>query len=149
MFSKMDLRPDYHHLKVRQDNVRKSTFRTRPGHYEFTVMPFGLTNAPAVFMKLMNRVFNPYLDKFVLVFIDDVLIYSKKEKEHEEHLRTTLETLRAEKIYAKLSKCKFWLNEVNFLGHIVTIEGIRVDPTKVEAVQRWQSPTTPNEIRSS
>ena len=148
VFSKMDLRSGYHQLKVRHDDVPKTAFRTRYGPYEFTVMPFGLTNAPAVFMDLMNRVFHPYLDKFVLVFIDDVLIYSKNEKEHEEHLRTTLETLRAEKLYAKFSKCEFWLNEVNFLGHIVTADGIRVDPAKVEAVQRWQSPTTPSEIRS-
>ncbi|KAL1531106.1 hypothetical protein AAHA92_33824 [Salvia divinorum] len=102
----------------------------------------------AVFMDLMNRVFHPYLDKFVLVFIDDVLVYSKNEKEHEEHLRTTLETLRAEKLYAKFSKCEFWLKEVNFLRHVVTAEGIRVDPAKVEAVKLWKTPKTPNEIRS-
>ena len=145
----MDLRSDYYQLKVRHDDVPKTAFRTRCGHYEFTVMPFGLTNALAVFMDLMNRVFHPYLDKFVLVLIDDVLVYSKNEKEHEKRLRTTLETLRAEKLYAKFGKCEFWLNKVNFLGHIVTAERTRVDPAKVETVQRWQSPTTPNEIRSS
>ncbi|XP_047966032.1 uncharacterized protein LOC125210532 [Salvia hispanica] len=133
---------------VRREDIPKTAFRTRYGHYEFVVMPFGLTNAPAVFMDLMNRIFHPYLDKFVLVFIDDVLVYSKNEKEHEEHLRITLETLRTEKLYAKFSKCEFWLKEVNFLGHIVSAEGIRVDPAKVEAVQRWKSPSTPNEIRS-
>ncbi|KAL1559458.1 hypothetical protein AAHA92_09799 [Salvia divinorum] len=148
VFSKMDLRSGYHQLKVRKDDIPKTTFRTRYGHYEFIVMPFGLTNAPAVFMDLMNRVFHPYLDKFVLVFIDYVLVYSKDEKEHEEHLRITLETLRAEKLYAKFSKCEFWLKEVNFLGHVVMTEGIRVDPANVEAVQLWKAPKTPNEIRS-
>ncbi|XP_042051465.1 uncharacterized protein LOC121796743, partial [Salvia splendens] len=134
VFSKMDLRSGYHQLRVRREDIPKTAFRTRYGHYEFVVMPFGLTNAPAVFMDLMNRVFHPYLDKFVLVFIDDVLVYSKNEKEHEEHLRITLETLRTEKLYAKFSK---W-----------TAEGIRVDPAKVEAVQQWKVPKTPNEIRS-
>ncbi|KAL1533106.1 hypothetical protein AAHA92_33038 [Salvia divinorum] len=148
VFSKMDLRSGYHQLKVRNEDIPKTAFRTRYGHYEFIVMPFGLTNAPAVFMDLMNRVFHPYLDKFVLVFIDDVLVYSKNEKEHEEHLRITLETLRAEKLYAKFSKCEFWLKEVNFLGHVVTAEGIRVDPAKVEAEQLWKTPKTPNEIWS-
>ncbi|KAL1555324.1 hypothetical protein AAHA92_15780 [Salvia divinorum] len=148
VFSKMDLRSGYHQLKVRREDIPKTAFRTRYGHYEFIVMPFGLTNAPAVFIDLMNRVFHPYLDKFVLVFIDDVLVYSKSEKEHKDHLRITLETLRAEKLYAKFSKCEFWLKEVNFLGHVVTAEGIRVDPAKVEAVQLWKTPKTPNEIRS-
>ncbi|XP_047952402.1 uncharacterized protein LOC125197962, partial [Salvia hispanica] len=148
VFSKMDLRSGYHQLRVRREDIPKTAFRTRYGHYEFVVMPFGLTNAPAVFMDLMNRVFHPYLDKFILVFIDDVLVYSRNEKEHEEHLRIALETLRNEKLYAKFSKCEFWLKEVNFLGHIVSAEGIRVDPAKVEAVQQWKSPSTPNEIRS-
>ncbi|XP_047961408.1 uncharacterized protein LOC125206161 [Salvia hispanica] len=124
VFSKMDLRSGYHQLKIRPEDIPKTAFRTRYGHYEFLVMPFGLTNAPAVFMDLMNRVFHPYLDKFVLVFIEDILIYSEGIKEHEEHLRVTLETLRTEKLYAKFSKCEFWLNEVNFLGHVVTAEGI-------------------------
>ncbi|KAL1549166.1 hypothetical protein AAHA92_17300 [Salvia divinorum] len=148
VFSKIDLRSGYHQLKVRREDILKTAFRTRYGHYEFIVMSFGLTNAPAVFMDLMNRVFHPYLDKFVLVFIDDVLVYSKNEKEHEEHLMIALETLRAEKLYAKFSKCEFWLKEVNFLGHVVTAEGIRVDPAKVEAVQLWKAPKTPNEIQS-
>ncbi|XP_042019055.1 uncharacterized protein LOC121766889, partial [Salvia splendens] len=148
VFSKMDLRSGYHQLRVRREDVPKTAFRTRYGHYEFVVMPFGLTNAPAVFMDLMNRVFHPFLDRFVLVFIDDVLVYSKNEEEHKEHLRTVLATLRDEKLYAKFSKCEFWLKEVNFLGHVVTSDGIRVDPAKVEAVQEWKSPSTQNEIRS-
>ncbi|XP_057793062.1 uncharacterized protein LOC131009667, partial [Salvia miltiorrhiza] len=148
VFSKIDLRSGYHQLKIRPDDISKTTFRTRYGHYEFIVMPFGLTNAPAVFMDLMNRVFHPYLDKFVLVFIDDILIYSKNDQEHENHLRIILETLKTEKLFAKFSKCEFWLKEVMFLGHIVSADGIKVDPAKVQAVREWKSPTTPNEIRS-
>jgi hypothetical protein len=111
-------------------------------------MPFGLTNAPAVFMDLMNRVCHPYLDKFVIVFIDDILIYSRSKKEHEQHLRTILQLLRDEKLYAKFSKCEFWLRQVQFLGHVVNEEGINVDPAKIEAVKRWEAPKTPTEVRS-
>ncbi|GJU97628.1 putative nucleotidyltransferase, ribonuclease H [Tanacetum coccineum] len=123
-------------------------FRMRYGHFEFTVMPFGLTNAPAVFMDLMNRVCKPYLDKFVIVFIDDILIYSKTKEEHEVHLKLVLELLRKEKLYAKFSKCEFWLQEVHFLGHVVNQSGIHVDPSKIEAVKNWKAPTTPSEVRS-
>ncbi|GKD43514.1 putative reverse transcriptase domain-containing protein [Tanacetum coccineum] len=115
--------------------------------YEFQVMPFGLTNAPAVFMDLMNRVCKPYLDKFVIVFIDDILIYSRDEKEHEEHLKTILELLKKEELYAKFSKCEFWIHTVKFLGHVIDSSGIHVDPAKIEAVKNWVSPTTPSEIR--
>ncbi|GJX87081.1 putative reverse transcriptase domain-containing protein, partial [Tanacetum coccineum] len=114
-FSKIDLRSGYHQLRVHEDDIPKTAFRTRYGHFEFTVMPFGLTNAPAVFMDLMNRVCRPYLDKFVIVFIDDILIYSKTQDEHVEHLRLVLELLKKEKLYAKFSKCEFWLREVQFL----------------------------------
>jgi hypothetical protein len=110
-------------------------------------MPFGLTNAPAVFMDLMNRVCKPYLDKFVIVFIDDILIYSKSRKEHEEHLRLTLELLSKEKLYAKFSKCEFWLSEVQFLGHVIDIDGIHVEPTKIDAVKKWEAPKSATEIR--
>ena len=134
IFSKIDLRSGYYQLKVKEGDVMKIAFRTRYGHYEFLVMPFGLTNAPTTFMDLMNRVFRPYVDKFVVVFIDDILVYSKDAQKHEQHLRIVLEVLREKKLYAKLSKCDFWLKEVSFLGHIVSVEGIRVDPAKIEAV---------------
>ncbi|KAL5580554.1 hypothetical protein UlMin_012996 [Ulmus minor] len=117
-FSKIDLRSGYHQLRVKDNDVPKTAFRTRYGHYEFLVMPFGLTNAPAAFMDLMNRVFAQYLDKFIIVFIDDILVYSKTPEEHEEHLRVTLQLLRDSKLYAKFSKCDFWLSEVHFLGHV-------------------------------
>ena len=121
-------------MRVKGDDIEKTAFRTRYGHYEFVVMPFGLTNAPAAFMDLMNRVLRPMLDKSVIVFIDDILVYSKTEDEHKEHLREVLETLRLEKLYAKFSKCEFLLTEVEFLGHIVNKDGIQVDPAKVATV---------------
>ncbi|KAJ9545025.1 hypothetical protein OSB04_024732 [Centaurea solstitialis] len=147
-FSKIDLRSGYHQVKVREEDVQKTAFRTRYGHFEFVVMPFGLTNAPAVFMDLMNRVCRPMLDKSVIVFIDDILIYSKSKEDHVIHLIEVLETLRRERLYAKFSKCDFWLQEVQFLGHLVNREGIKVDPAKIEAVMKWEVPKTPTEIRS-
>ncbi|GJT21774.1 putative reverse transcriptase domain-containing protein [Tanacetum coccineum] len=147
IYSKIDLRSGYHQLRVREQDVPKTAFRTRYGHYEFQVMPFGLTNAPAVFMDLMNRVCKPYLDKFVIVFIDDILIYSKDEREHEEHLKAILELLKKEKLYAKFSKCEFWIPKVQFLGHVIDSRGIHVDPAKIESIKDWASPKTPTEIR--
>ncbi|GJR87017.1 reverse transcriptase domain-containing protein [Tanacetum coccineum] len=147
-FSKIDLRSGYHQLRVREEDIPKTAFRTRYGHFEFTVMPFGMTNAPAIFMDLMNRVCKPYLDKFVIVFIDDILIYSKSEEEHEVHLKTILDLLKKEKLYAKFSKCEFWLKEVQFLGHVVNHDGIHVDPSKVESVKNWKTPESSTEIRS-
>jgi len=146
-FSKIDLRSGYHQLKIREEDIPRTTFRTRYGHYEFLVMPFGLTNAPAAFMDLMNRVFREYLDKFVIVFIDDILIYSRDPQEHAEHLRIALHTLKKHQLYAKFSKCEFWLDKVHFLGHVVSKEGITVDPTKVEAVEKWPVPKSVTEIR--
>ncbi|KAJ9545033.1 hypothetical protein OSB04_024740 [Centaurea solstitialis] len=146
-FSKIDLRSGYHQMRVREEDIAKTAFRTRYGYYEFLVMPFGLTNAPAVFMDLMNRVCRPYLDKFVIVFIDDILIYSQSKEDHEQHLKLILELLKAEKLYAKFSKCEFWIREVHFLGHVVNKEGIHVDPAKIEAIKKWEAPKTPTEIR--
>ncbi|GJR55247.1 putative reverse transcriptase domain-containing protein [Tanacetum coccineum] len=147
VYSKIDLRSGYHQLRVREEDIPKTAFRTRYGHYEFQVMPFGLTNAPAVFMDLMNRVCKPYLDKFVIVFIDDILIYSKNKQEHEEHLKLILELLKKEELYAKFSKCEFWIPKVQFLGHVIDSEGIHVDPAKIESVKDWASPKSPTEIR--
>nr|KYP54983.1 Transposon Ty3-I Gag-Pol polyprotein [Cajanus cajan] len=131
VFSKIDLRSGYHQIKVKEGDIPKTVFRNRYGHYEYVVMP---TNAPAVFMDYMNRIFRPFLDKFVVVFIDDILIYSRTPEEHGEHLRLVLEILKAKQLYAKLSKCVFWLDEVKFLGHVISVEGIVVDPAKVESV---------------
>ncbi|GJS18937.1 putative reverse transcriptase domain-containing protein [Tanacetum coccineum] len=145
VYSKIDLRSGYHQLRIRDEDISKTAFRTRYGHYEFQVMPFGLTNAPAVFMDLMNHVCKPYLDKFVIVFIDDILIYSRNKEEHADHLRIILELLKKEKLYAKFSKCDFWISIVQFLGHVIDSQGIHVDTAKIEAVKNWASPTTPTE----
>ncbi|GKD76998.1 putative reverse transcriptase domain-containing protein [Tanacetum coccineum] len=146
VYSKINLRSGYHQLRVRDEDIPKTAFRKWYGHYEFQVMPFGLTNAPAVFMDLMNRVCKPYLDKFVIVFIDDILIYSRNKEEHANHLRIILELLKKEKLHAKFSKCDFWINIVQFLGHMIDSQGIHVDPAKIEAVKNWASSTTPTEV---
>ncbi|GKA29722.1 putative reverse transcriptase domain-containing protein [Tanacetum coccineum] len=143
VYSKIDLRSGYHQLRVCEEDIPKTAFRTRYGHYEFQVMPFGLTNAPAVFMDLMNRVCKPYLDKFVIVFIDDIPIYSKTKQEHEEHLKLILELLKKEELYAKFSKCEFWIPKVWFLSHVIDSKGIHVDPTKIKSIKDWTSPKSP------
>ncbi|GKD32454.1 putative reverse transcriptase domain-containing protein [Tanacetum coccineum] len=146
-YSKIDLRLGYHQLRVRDEDIPKIAFRTRYRHYEFEVMPFGLTNVPAVFMDLMNRVCKSYLDKFVIVFIDDILIYSCNKEEYADHLRIILELLKKKKLYAKFSKCDFWINVVQFLGHVIDSQGIHVDPAKIEEIKDWASPSTPIEVR--
>ena len=134
VYSKIDLRTGYHQLRVKDTDIPKIAFRMRYGHYEFTVKPFGLTNAPTAFRDLMHRVFQPYLDQFFIVFVDDILIYSQSEWEHQYHLRIVLQLLRDHQLYAKFSKCEFWLTEVRFLGHVVSASGVSVDSEKVEAV---------------
>nr|GEV54476.1 putative reverse transcriptase domain-containing protein [Tanacetum cinerariifolium] len=147
VYSKIDLRSCYHPLRVSEEDILKTAFSTRYGHYEFQVMPFGLTNIPTVFMDLMNRVCKPYLDKFVIVFIDDILIYSKNKEEHEEHLKLILELLKKEELYAKFSKCEFWISKVQFIGHMIDSKGIHMDPSKIESIKDWASPKTLTEIR--
>ena len=147
VYSKIDLRSGYNQLKVRENDVSKTAFRMRYDHYEFLVMPFGLTNAPTAFMDLMNKVFSPYLDKFVIVFIDDILVYSGSPEEHAEHLQTVLQILRERQLYVKFSKCQFWLDRVAFLGHVISVEGVSVDPKKIEAVVNWKPPKNVSEVR--
>jgi hypothetical protein len=148
VFSKIDLRSGYYQIRIKGQDVPKTAYRTRYGHFKFLVLPFGLTNAPSLFMDLMNRVFQPYLDKFVVIFIDDILVYSKSYAEHEQHLGQTLQILMSRQLYAKLDKYDFWLKEVTFLGHVVSSKGIFMNPQKVEVVVRWERPTTVTEIRS-
>ena len=147
-FSKIDLRSGYWQVRIADEDVPKTAFRTRYGHYEFLVMPFGLTNAPATFMHLMQQTFRKHLDDFVIVFLDDVLIFSKTKEEHEQHLRIVLQTLRDKQLYAKLSKCEFFKSEIGFLGHIINQHGIKMEPSKIEAVTKWPQPKNVHEVRS-
>ena len=148
VYSKIDLRTGYHQLRVREADIPKTAFRTRYGNFEFRVMPFGLTNAPAAFMDLMNKVFQPYLDQFGVVFIDDILIYSQSEVEHEDHLRIVLQLLRDHRSFSKFSKYEFWLNEVDFFKHVVSASSVSMDPRKVEVVMSWERPKSVFEIHS-
>lgn len=147
-FSKIDLRSGYHQIRIADEDVPKTAFRTRYGHFEFLVLPFGLTNAPATFMHLMHETFRDYLDDFVIVFLDDILIYSKTEEEHDKHIRMVLDKLKEKQLYAKESKCEFWKTEVSFLGHVVSQEGIRMDPKKVAAINSWPTPQSVSDLRS-
>lgn len=148
VFSKIDLRSGYHQLRIRDVDIPKTAFWTGYRHSEFTVMSFGLTNAFAAFMGLMNKVFINLSDLFMILFIDDILIYSKSKEQHETHLRQVLMTLRVNALYAKFSKCQLWLDKVAFRGHVVTQDGIEVDPTKVKAVYSWPRPSRMTEIRN-
>ena len=148
IFSKIYFQFGYHQLRIKDVGVHKTTFITRYRHYEFLIIPFRLTNELVAFMDLMNRVFRPYVDQFVVVFIDDILVYSKDREDHDTHLRVVLETLRKEQLYAKLSKCEFWLGEVSFLEHIVSKDGIRVDPKKIEVIIEWKILRNVTEVRS-
>ena len=138
IFSKIDLRSSYHQVRIREEDINKTTFRTRYGHYEFTIVPFGLSNSPTIFMCLMNGVFREYLDKFVIVFLDDILVYCKSEEEHKYHLRMVLQVLREKKLYAKLSKCIFYQKRIHYLGHIISADGITMVPEKIEAIRGWK-----------
>jgi hypothetical protein len=148
VFSKIDLRSRYHQIKIRDEDIPKTAFSTRYGLYDYLVMSFGLTNAPAHFMYLMNSVFMPELDKFFMVFIDDILVYSKSTEDHEEHLRVVLQRLRGHQLYAKFSKCEFWINEVPFMGHVISSEGITVDPSKVRDILDWELPKSVHQVQS-
>ncbi|GJW11083.1 putative reverse transcriptase domain-containing protein [Tanacetum coccineum] len=147
VYSNIDLRSGYHQLRIKEEHISIIAFRTRYGHFEFQVMPFRLTNAPTVFMDLMNRVCKPYLDKFVIVFIDNILVYSKDEEEHGKHLKIILELLKKERLYAKFLKCDFWLDSVQFLGYVIDRSGVHVDPAKIKAIKSWAAPMTPTEVR--
>nr|GEU96101.1 putative reverse transcriptase domain-containing protein [Tanacetum cinerariifolium] len=147
VYSTIDLQSGYHQLGIKEEDILITTFRTRYGHFEFQVMPFGLTNAPAVFMDLINRVCKPYLNKFVIVFIDDILVYSKDIEEHEKHLKIILELFKKERLYAKFLKCDFWLDSIQFLGHVIDCSGVHVDPAKIEAIKSWAALMTPTEVR--
>ncbi|WVZ69537.1 hypothetical protein U9M48_018309 [Paspalum notatum var. saurae] len=147
-FSKIDLRSGYHQMKIREEDIPKTAFMTRYGHHEFTVVSSGLTNAPTYFMNMMNLIFKEELDQFVVVFTDEILIYSKTREQHEKHLRAMLEKLRKNQLYGKFSKCEFWLKKITLLGHVLTAEGVSVDPEKIEAVFNWKTPRNVTEIRS-
>jgi hypothetical protein len=148
IFTKIDLRSGYHQVRMAEADVEKTAFRTRYGHYEFTVMPFGLTNAPATFQNLMNYTFREFLDRFVVVYLDDILVYSKDLEEHVAHLRAVLEQLRRQQLYGKQGKCDFAKSEVEYLSHVIGGGTVRVDPKKIMAVQDWRTPKTVRDIQS-
>jgi len=148
LFSKIDLHSGYHQILVKAEDVQKTAFRSRYRHYEFLVMPFGVTNSSAIFVDYVNQIFRPFLDKFVVVFVDDMLMYSHSIEEHVEHLRIVLNILREKQLYAELSKCEFWMSKIQFLGHFISAPGISVDPSKVKVVLQLKCPKTVTEIRS-
>jgi hypothetical protein len=146
VFSKIDLRLGYHQIRIRPEDIPKTTYTTQYGLFEYLVISFGLTNAPAHFTYSMNSIFMPKFDKFVVVFIDDIMIYSKNKEEHVRHLRIVLKRLREHQLYAKFSKCAFWLEEIQFLGHVLSAKGIAVDPSKVKDILEWKQPTTVHQV---
>jgi hypothetical protein len=148
IFSNIDLRSGYHQVQIKDEHIHKTTFRTRYGHYEFVVVPFGLTNAPTTFMCLMNNVLRNFLDRVLLVFIDDIIIYSKNREDHEEHLKLVLQLLREHRLYVNLSKCDFFQKQVHYLGHVISKEGVEIDPYKIESIMDWPTPKDVSNIRS-
>jgi hypothetical protein len=146
IFSKIDLRSGYHQVRIKEKYINKTSFRTMYGHYEFVVVSFGLSNAPTIFMFLMNDIFRYYLDNFFIVFLDDILIYSKSEKEHEHHLRLVLQVLREHQLYANLSKCSFYQEHIHYLGNIISKQGIPVDPEKIDSIRGWPTPMNVSEV---
>jgi alkyl sulfatase BDS1-like metallo-beta-lactamase superfamily hydrolase len=148
VFPKIDLRSGYHQIKIHAKDILKTAFSMRYDMYEYLVMSFALTNAPAHFMYIMNSVFMPKMDKFVVVFINDILVYSKSMEEPEEDLHVVLQRLREHQLCAKFSKCEFWIDEVSFLGHMISLEGIVMDPSKVQDVLDWKPPTSITQVRS-
>jgi len=147
-FSKIDLSSRYHQISISEPYVMKIAFQTRYGQYEFVVMPFGLTNTPAAFMRLMNEVFHDYLDSLVIIFIDDILVYSRSAEEHREHLWKVLDRLREQRLFAKFSNCKFWQREIGFLGPRISGQGVTADPEKIVVIQQWSQPTSITGVRS-
>jgi hypothetical protein len=148
IFSKIDLRLGYHQFRIKDEDIHKTTFRTRYGHYEFVLVPFGLTNAPSMFMCLMNSVLNNYLDKFILMCVDDILVYSKNLEEHGEHLRMVLYVLREHQLYAKFNKCDFFKKEIQYLDHVISAKGVIIDPTKIKEIMDWTTPRNLTEVIS-
>jgi len=148
IFSEIDLRSVYHQIRIKDEDIFKTTFRTRYGHYDFVVFPFGLTNAPTTFMSMMNGVFHAYLDKFILIFIDDILVYSSSIEEHKGHLHIVLQTLRENQLFTKFNKCEFFKDQIQYLRHVISSEGIALDPEKIETIMNWPVPANVADIRS-